>query len=236
MDSLSFLRDTRPAAPRGFTLVEMLVVLSIVVIITVIAITGQGTFNRSLILTDTAYTVAFSIREAQTLGLSSRVFTNAANVSTTNAGYGIRFDRTTPTAYVQFSDVYPVAPGSTQGGQCPGHTSPQGTPDARPGNCLYDPTQGELVRTYALNRGFTISSFCGTSASGTTQICSGTQIDTLDIVFMRPSTNAVIFGKSSSGTVYPLSNAVIHLRSPDNASERCITVTKVGQISVVTCP
>ncbi len=236
MDPIHFLRNEQPKAPvpqaaRGFTLVEMLVVLSIIVILTVVAVTGQGTFNRSLLLTDTAYTVAFSIREAQTLGLSSRIFN-----SVTNSGYGIRFDRSTPTAYVEFADIYPASPGDTQGGWCPGHTNPASSPDAHPGNCLYDASQSELVRTYALNRGFNISSFCGLSTNGSLTVCSGSQIDTLDIVFMRPSTSAVLLGKSSSGSVYPLSNATLHLKSPDSVTERCIYITSVGQISVISCP
>ncbi len=237
MVPLRILRRTssvRRVQTRGFTLVEMLVVLSIVLVLSTIMITGQSTFNRSLLLSDTAYTIAFSIREAQTLGLSSRVFS-----SVQNAGYGIRFDAYTPSSYIQFSDIYPASPGNSQSGICPGHAGIAGSPDARPGNCIYDPyypptvTVDELVRTYTLNRGFYVSAFCGTSAQG--QKCSTTDFDTLDIVFMRPSTNAVIIGKRSS-TLTQLSDAYIRLKSPDGLSERCIFVTKVGQVAVNACP
>lgn len=221
--------DLELASPRGFTLVEMLVVLAIITLITVVAVTGQSDFNRSLILTDTAYTVAFSLREAQTLGLSSRVF-NAVQ----DAGYGIRFARSTPTSYMLFSDQIPASPGSTQSGICPGHTFSTG-PDARPGNCVYD-NATELVRTYSFNQGFTVRSFCGTTAAGS-QYCTtdSTPLDAIDIVYMRPSTDSVITGVRGS-TLYQMTSAVIRVASPDGAAERCIQVSKVGQVAVVTCP
>jgi prepilin-type N-terminal cleavage/methylation domain-containing protein len=226
------VRQDRRAVPvRGFSLIEMLVVLSIIVVITFITITGQSTFNRSLLLTDTAYTIAFSVREVQTLGLSSRVFN-----STQNAGYGLRFDIATPTSYVEFADTTTTGAGSSQGGLCPGHTATSG-PDMRPGNCLYNAgsTPTELVRTYVLNRGFSISKFCGTAAG--TYRCSPTDFATMDIVFMRPNTNSVIIGKTTSGTLISLTDATIYLNSPDNQAQRCITVSKVGQVAVTTsCP
>ena len=80
----------RASVPRGFTLVEMLVVLAIIIMITAIVINGQSTYNRSILLTDTVYTVAYSIRQAQSLGLASRGTTVGASI-VSNAGYGVRF-------------------------------------------------------------------------------------------------------------------------------------------------
>lgn len=220
-------------ALRGFTLVEMMVVLFIIVIVTTIAVMGQSTFNRSLILTDTAYTIAFSIREAQTLGLSSRV----AN-SLYNAGYGIRFSTLTPTSYLLFSDTSPASPGSTQSGLCPGHTEPSTSPDSHPGDCIYDPTAApaELVRTYSLNRGYQIYKFCGTALVGGVTRCSGVDFETMHISFMRPSTETTVFGQNALGTLVALTDATIYLRSPDAVAERCIAVSKVGQVAVTACP
>lgn len=222
------------SASRGFTLVEMMVVLAIITIITTVAVMGQGAFNRSLLLTDTAYTIAFSIREAQTYGLSSRTANNL-----NNAGYGIRFGATTPKSYTLFADTSPASPGSTQANLCPGHTQPASSPDSHPGDCIYDPSANpaELVRTYTLNRGFTIYRFCGREiVSPYASKCSSTNFDTMHISFMRPNTEATIFGRTSAGALIPLSDATIYLRSPDGAAERCVFVSKVGQISVAACP
>jgi len=221
---------------KGFTLVEMMVVLIIIVVITMVAVTGQTTFNRSLLLTDTAYTIAFSIREAQTLGLSSRVASGVYN-----AGYGIRFSTANPSSYLLYADTAPAAPGNSRGGVCDGHTEPSSSPDSHPGDCMYDATAtpAELIRTYTLNRGFTVYRFCGTLVEDGEDICSGLTFETLDITFMRPSTNATLIAHVAGALPVALSDATIYLRSPDgggeNIAERCITVSTVGQIAVGSC-
>jgi len=211
---------------RGFTLVEMIVVLAIIVIITTIALLGQSSFNRAMVLTDTAYTVAFSVREAQSLGISSRAFGG-----TQDAGYGIHFANGTPTSYKLFADISPAAPGDTQYPLiCPGHPNVPGTnPEAKPGDCIQT-LQSEVVRTYNLNNGFRIGSFCGTRTNGTS-LCSGA-LDALDIIYLRPNTQSVITGVQG-GTRTALTDATIRILSPDGLAERCIYVSKVGQVSVL---
>lgn len=226
-----FLRVLKKRTPlRGFTLIEMLVSLGIIVIITAIVLLGQSSFNRSLVLVDTAYTIAFTVRQAQTLGLSSRKFGTIQN-----AGYGVHFAGAVPTSYELFADTIPLAPGNTQGGICLGHTALEGA-DAKPGNCVYDAV-GERVNAYNLNRGFTISKVCGKDGSGTTR-CSGVEggnyLDALDITFLRPSTQASIVGVHA-GVPLELVSASIHVSSPDGNQERCVNITKVGQVSVGTC-
>lgn len=220
----------------------MIVVLAIIVIVTSIALLGQSSFNRSLILTDIAYTVAFSVREAQSLGISSRRFGTA-----TDAGYGVHLSSGSATSYSVFADVSPIKPGDTAGGTiCPGHPNVAAdNPEAKPGNCIQD-SATEIVRTYSINNGFRVKSFCGRETSGGAQRCSvggtGVALTALDIVYMRPNTQSVITGVHGGGTVrVPLSDATIRIVAPDNVSERCIFVSKVGQVSVhapgeIECP
>lgn len=211
---------------RGFTMVEMLVSLGIILIITSIVLLGQNSFNKNLVLVDTAYTVAFTLRQAQTLALSSR------KVGTIqNAGYGTHFANGSMTSYSLFSDTVPSAPGNGQSGKCPGHTATSGL-ESRPGNCLYDNTT-EVVSTYNLNYGFKVSRFCGVDTGGVTR-CSGVYLDTLDVSFLRPSTQAIMLG-TRAGALVELVSAKIYVTSPDGLEERCINVTKVGQIAVGTC-
>ncbi len=213
---------------------EMIVVLAIIVIITTIALLGQTSFNRSLVLTDIAYTIAFSIREAQSYGLSSRTFS-----AQSDAGYGIRFGSDSATSYTLFADLLPVKPGDRNNpGVCPGHPDvPSTNPEAKPGNCIQN-NASEVVRTYALNNGFKIKSFCGVRAVDGILRCSGDGLYALNIVYMRPNTQSVITGVTSSAVSPPLSarealsSATIRITSPDGAAERCILVTKVGHVSV----
>lgn len=207
-------------SPRGFTLAELVVVVGIMIVITAITITGQGAYNRSLLLTDTAYTIAMSLREAQSYGLSTRKFS-----TTQNAGYGLQISGTTDiTTYRLYADAYPtVASGAT--------------PDAKPGNNRYDAAQAgsELLRTYTLNRGFTIREYCGTT-SADVKLCSNV-LSSIDIVFRRPNIETTITATRTTGATVPLKCATIKVTSPDKQTDRCIAVSSMGQISVLqSCP
>ncbi len=230
MERISFLTRTDPTEvpPRGFTLVEMLVVLAIISILTSLALLGQSTFNKSLLLTDTAYGIAFSGREAQTFGVSSRKFG-----SVQDAGYGLHFDRSTPGSYVVFADISNPSPIPSN---CPVGVS--GTPEQKPGNCRFDsgsPADG-IVNTYTFDRGFFVQSFCG--KSGATRYCSTDTIPltTLDTVFTRPNTSATITGLRS-GSVSQFSCAEITLADGTGAAKQTIRISGLGEISVgQTCP
>ncbi len=215
---------------RGFTLVEMLVVLVIIGIVTTIALVGQSTFNKSLMLTNTAYTVALSIREMQSLGLSSRKFTlQGQNVQ--NPGYGVHLSTATPGSYILFADTR-----ATQGipSNCATAVGTVGAPDHKPGNCLYDSIGASvdgIVRTYNFGRGFKIDHFCGKAATTGDTICSGSVLSELDISFLRSNTETIINGKRSSGWV-ALTSAEIYIKEPEDGNMRAICVSSIGQVSV----
>src|SRR3989344_4732921 len=75
---------------RGFTLVELIVVVAITTLISSIVVVGSSKFDGTILLTNLAYDVALSVREAQFAGLNVKVF-QSGGTSTFNAGYGITF-------------------------------------------------------------------------------------------------------------------------------------------------
>jgi prepilin-type N-terminal cleavage/methylation domain-containing protein len=179
----------------GFTLVELLVVLAIIGVMTVVVFTSQSSFNKTLILTNSAYDVALTLRNAETYGMGSRI--TAGGI--TDAGYGIHFTR--GNSFILFADTSPVGnPGVTL--NCPLHSA-IGKPDCNPGNGKYGGGSDTLVQTYALNNGITIKDFCYFSSS---KYCYSTGVpSSLDVVFARPnptpSLNGVITATAACVTL-----------------------------------
>ena len=221
---------TRRIVASGFTLIELVVVFLIIVIITTITLTSQGSFNKTLILANTAYDIALSFRSAETYGIGSRV---AGIVR--NAGYGLHFDRAAPSNFTLFADINSPADGchtlppSAQGGA--------GAPSAMPGNCTYDGS-GERVTDYALNNRMTISDFCAFSGSWSCANSHDYLLSSLDVVFARPNPDPFIYGKNVNNvTVGPFTAACIAVTSPQGGL-RYISVAASGAITAnaTSCP
>ncbi len=210
---------------RGFTLVEMLVVLGIITVVTTITLLGHSNFDRTMLLTDAAYTVALSAREMQTYGLSSRI-----NSTFTNIGYGLYVNASVPNSYTTYADTQRI----TSVPHCPSGTDVN-SPEYKRGNCLFESTSPAdiIVQTYSFSRGFRISRFCGRFGANT--YCSNdasNPLTTLDVVFMRPNTDAIVSGRRSTGAPIELTSAQIYLSTANGSATRGICITQIGQISV----
>ena len=205
---------------------EMLVVLAIIAIITVIVVTGQSNYNKTLLLTDTTYGVALSARQAQSFGLASRKYG-----SVQNPGYGLHFVSGAPGSYTVFADTVNTLPAP---GNCP--LGVAGTPEQKPGNCRFDAADG-VVNTYTFSRGFTVSQFCG--KVGLTKYCStgSGHLTTLDLVFTRPNTSTTLSGLVNGSVLTSFSCAEVTLADASGQATRTIRFSSIGEISInQSCP
>lgn len=208
---------------------ELMVVMAIIAAITGIALTSQSAFNKSLIVANTAYDIALSLRNAETYGLSSRVRGVIAN-----SGYGLHFSRATPTEFTLFADTYPVPSSSSV---CHPASDPT-APSALPGDCAYEVAQGEKVLTYSLGNGVIIDNFCA-YVSGVWQCAAtnGNTLATLDIVFSRPNPDSFISPNGIYSSASPASAACISVTSPQGGNHY-VSIGASGSVTAdaLSCP
>lgn len=86
---------------KGFTIIEMLVVLAIIVIITGIVIFNIGGERQNSALLRSAQKLSLDLRRAQSFALSSKVFKTFG----VPCGWGVHFNGVDSTSYIIFADL-----------------------------------------------------------------------------------------------------------------------------------
>lgn len=198
----------------GFTLVELLVTLSIFAITTGIVMTSQGKFDNSVLLTNTAYDIAITLRQAQTYGVNVKE-SETGVTDKFKSSYGLYFDTVGVNSkrFIMFFDADNNYKISDTGIACPKGDE-------------------ECINAYKIKRGHYISSLCAVYASDSNTCISK---NSLDISFKRPNPEAVILANDETyfaNNLNPINLVKITISSADGSATRTIVVTKVGQIYV----
>lgn len=198
---------------------ELLVVLAIIIAITGIVLTSQSSFNRTLLLANTAYDIALTLRFTESLGIGT-----LAVGATANAGRGAHFQKGTTESFSTFADTYP-------GAAC-------ATLDCKPGDRVYEAGRDQLLQTYTLGNGIAVSDFCARAASSGTWSCANSldsALIALDIVFARPNPDAFIRTNGNASNAY--AGACLSVSSLQGGS-RFIDVAPSGAITAnaSSCP
>lgn len=216
----------------GFTIVELLVVLAIIITITGVTLTSQSSFNKTFTIANTAYDVALTLRSAQTLGISSR----SVGGSISNIGYGIHLQRGIVNIFTLFADTDPPPAANN----C--HRLPSGgstAPNAQSGDCIYDSNNDTKIKDYNIGNGVFISDFCALMPGGWT--CANTldmSLQMLDIVFSRPNLDPFIHANGNPDINENGAKACIVLSSAQGGASHYVTIFKSGLITAnaTSCP
>lgn len=147
----------------GFTLIELAVTVTIMLVIMSIVIFNNKKFNDSLLITNLAYDVALSIRESQVFGVSVKG-AGVGSAQDFNVGYGVHFDL--DISKVSFKKFVDRFEGISQKGD-------------------YSFDEGELLDTLEMKRGNHIEEIYAVDSYG-----GRVDISKLDIVFVRPNPDA----------------------------------------------
>ncbi|MFA6430558.1 MAG: prepilin-type N-terminal cleavage/methylation domain-containing protein [Candidatus Paceibacterota bacterium] len=208
----------------GFTLVELLVTLSIFAVTTGIVMTSQGKFDNSILLTNTAYDIALTLRQAQTFGVN--VKEGSGNASSKFNPYGVVFNNSVKTRFDLFEDLPGGSGGSNYRYKYDGNFI-----------CVTN-VDLECVSGFKIKRGHYVKSISIYDNAG-----ASSSVDVLNISFIRPNPEAIIVADvgANIGSYNPAlpsaffnlpKSAEIVISSADNSATRTIIVTKVGQIYV----
>jgi prepilin-type N-terminal cleavage/methylation domain-containing protein len=190
----------------GFTLVELLVTITIFVILTGVVLFSQSRFNSTIFLTNLAYDTALTIRQAQTFGINIKEFNGASKF----LPYGVHFDIDHPDSFILFAD------NTYEDLDNPGEGKYKGDP----GVCEVE--KGCVTR-YNITRGNKIGDLCIDANT-----CG---LSSIDIVFIRPNPDAII-RSSRSGSLNSESEGRVILTAPDG-STRTVRVSQTGLIEII---
>lgn len=191
---------------RGFSLVELIVVVAIFIVLTSVILFNQNKFSSDVAVGNLAYDIALQIRKAQVYGLLVRE--DMSSGGGFNNGYGINFmTRSDGEIYfILFTDVN--------------------------NNGVFDSSIDETISTFNIEQGNTIADICTDSSTDPERCFSsngGLNITYASIVFKRPDPDAIIRDSRNSTRK---SQIEITVNSALGDTTKYISVLNTGQISV----
>ncbi len=195
----------RSSQAKGFSLVEILVVISIFIIITSLILANYPSFNDRLDLTRAVQTITLSLRQAQAYGSAVKEFNTASNCF---PGYGINFQLSSPQDYFLFADV-----------------NANGRYDSNISSVCNGATT-ELIQRFHIETKSKIFNICGNQKTASPGACN---ISSLTVIYLRSAIGLNITIKDNNGNNY--ADAEVVIRSARGVDKKVVFWVS-GQIAV----
>jgi len=193
---------------RGFTLVELMIVVGIFTVISAVMLMNYPGFSHRISLQNLAHLIALEVRQAQVYGLSVRESSPGSEIF---APHGIYFTAADRGSFVLFVDTVPLSGNNKYDGSL---------------NC---DLSAECLERLIIGNGDRIKDICAVASGGSEVCASSGGVDTLNIVFTRPDPDALI---TINGVETLYQSARIKIEPPKRDFEKTIVVSVTGQISI----
>lgn len=211
---------------KGFSLIELLVVVMIFMVITSVVLFNQNKFSSDISISNVAYAVALQVRQAQVYGTLVR---SSTSTDSFNSGYAIHLYNTGDAVHPKGAfKLFTDDNGNFQ------YDDPSKNGD--PNNRDTDISSFNLAEGNVIDNVCTYDSF----STGRTGKCfsssGGNNLTMVDIVFKRPDPAAIISDDRSTGAAPNQSKRAevdIVIKSSIGDKKRTVKVTSAGQISVI---
>lgn len=212
-------RRSHKKLSRGFTLIELMVVLVIMLIITSTAVSQYLPFQSRVEYENTILDIALNIRQFQMFGVGTKQSQGGPGFT---MGYGLHLhtngDSVKPYKIVFYEDT------NTDGVYDSG--------DADDMACKATPTADRCIKTVTFPSN-AITKVSLTSNSGSPTTFSAANPGMVDVTFKRPYLDAAIVGDPDSGSSAPYYGASLCFDLPDGGQQLKIMISRTGQLSAV---
>ncbi len=220
---------------NGFSLIELMVTISIFLLITTVTMVNYPRFSNKLSLDLLAQDVALSFRQAQIFGSSVFGAKGISGQATTFGAYGVHFDAPIPNqpvyTYLLFADI-----GNSSHSTYREYDGPPADANVLCGS----PVSGaECLEKFLVTGRNKVVALCAnfidseTLPAARVARCKANPLSSIDVVFVRPNLDAKIAAATVGGQVTSaISNIGIVMESPGGDYDKTVVVWKTGQISV----
>ncbi len=212
---------------RGFTLIELMVSLTIVLTVTGLLLENYPESTIRLTLLNNTHAFALLVREAQVRGSAID-----SGYNTTAGGYGVYINLATSSQALLYSD-------SVNG------VNLVNSAGLSVGDGVYDESVSPdiIKNTLLFKKGFEFKKICVASSTAVTPygfLCNTSNsppINNLNISFSRPSQNAHIYINNSTSTDFASACVQIYsIKSPNVGHVRSILIYHSGMVTTVMTP